>query len=244
MIGSDLVLSLQDVLGRGAEKHLTDVELAHRLGVSLGMVRNWKKDKAELKPSMVARVVLKAQQTAALQAEMSSIKPVVEFFPLSLVESKQLARWELFDVKDGGTTNRPYLTGLRTQLENSHGVYLFYDTRGRALYSGKAKKMSLWDEMSSALNRFRDVQRVKKVSHPVVNEKFVTSEERLRQIRSEPVRLHDLAAYVSAYEVSPGMIGVVESMLIRSFANDLLNVKMEKFGGGYQQRVVRKKADG
>jgi len=42
--------------------------------------------------------------------------------------------------------------------------------------------------------------------------------------------LHELAAYFSAYEVHPLMISNLESLVIRSFANDLLNKKMEHFG--------------
>ena len=41
--------------------------------------------------------------------------------------------------------------------------------------------------------------------------------------------LADIAAYFSAYEVAPGMIDVIETLLIRAFANDLLNKKMETF---------------
>jgi hypothetical protein len=51
-----------------------------------------------------------------------------------------------------------------------------------------------------------------------------------RQIRLRAVPLHDLAAYLSAYRVVDGLIGELESLLIRAFANDLLNVRMEKFG--------------
>ncbi len=246
MNGSDLVTSLQDVLGRAKKRHLTDGELANQLGVSLGMVRNWKKDKAALKPGMVSQMVLKAQQVAAQQAEQSAIRPIVEFFQINLADSPQGAQWELFDIKDGGDTARLYLSGLRKRLENSHGVYIFYDSRGRALYSGKAKQLTLWKEMNNALNRSRGVQKIKRVYHPESNIEFSTPGERIRQIRSESVELYELASYVSAYEVAPNMIGIVESMLIRSFANDLLNVKMEKFGGGLQndpkKRKVRKKA--
>ena len=48
-----------------------------------------------------------------------------------------------------------------------------------------------------------------------------------RQIRPINVRLHELAEYVSAYQVSEGMIGDIESLLIRAFPNDLLNKKIE-----------------
>ena len=43
------------------------------------------------------------------------------------------------------------------------------------------------------------------------------------------LELFDLAAYFSAYEVADGMIEELEALLVRAFANDLLNVKMETF---------------
>jgi hypothetical protein len=41
--------------------------------------------------------------------------------------------------------------------------------------------------------------------------------------------LYDLADYFSAYSVDDGMINDLEALLVRGFANDLLNVKMERF---------------
>ena len=41
------------------------------------------------------------------------------------------------------------------------------------------------------------------------------------------VQLHDIAAYVSAYHVADGLIERFEALVIRSFANDLLNVRMK-----------------
>ena len=38
-----------------------------------------------------------------------------------------------------------------------------------------------------------------------------------------------MACYFSAYEVELGMIAAVEALLIRAFANDLLNARMETF---------------
>ena len=48
-----------------------------------------------------------------------------------------------------------------------------------------------------------------------------------RQIRAINVRLHELAHYVSAYEVVEEMTSDIESLLIRAFPNDLLNKKIE-----------------
>jgi hypothetical protein len=43
------------------------------------------------------------------------------------------------------------------------------------------------------------------------------------------VQLADLAMYFSAYKVDEGMINNIEALLVRVFANVILNSRMEKF---------------
>ena len=96
----------------------------------------------------------------------------------------------------------------------------------------------MWKEIKLAFNRERgDVQNIRRVRHPERNKIYRTSDEKARQIVDQVVPIHELAAYFSAYEVADGLIGEVEAMLVRSFANDLLNVRMERFD---HQRRVRK----
>jgi hypothetical protein len=161
------------------------------------------------------------------------VRPIVEFFPLDPVESKRGARWELFGDYFDTDEEVPhrYYTGVKEELKEFCGIYIFYDSRGRALYAGKAQEQSLWDEMNSVYNRSRDeVQTIKLVSHPSRNVEYKSSDEKSRQIRRRPIQLHDLASYFSAYEIAPpSLINLFEALIIRAFANDLLNIKMEKF---------------
>jgi hypothetical protein len=159
------------------------------------------------------------------------VRPIVEFFPVDAVESKRGARWELFTDRYEDETTHRYSEGVKQELQRARGIYMFYDSRGRALYAGKAVEQSLWAEMNAVFNRSRDeVQRIKLVSHPYRNVAYKSSKERVRRIVDQSVKLHDLAAYVSAYEVSPPeMIGMFEALIIRAFANDLLNKRMESF---------------
>ena len=83
--------------------------------------------------------------------------------------------------------------------------------------------------MKNAFNRDRGRKELFRVQHPTRNQGFVSASDQPRQIRQESVALADIAAYFSAYEVAPGMINVIETLLIRAFANDLLNQKMETF---------------
>lgn len=239
MNGKEFVKTLRTRLAAsGGKSELTNSKLAQSLGIATQTIINWE-SKGELRAADVSNMIVKALKVARARAESKAIKPIVEFFRIEVAESLQGARWELFSTLGNNGAAHPYRKGLREKLEHAHGVYVFYDSRGRALYSGKAKKLTLWKEMNDALNRKRTVQHVFRVSHPESQVAFRDSSEKFRQIISQSVQLYDMARYVSAYEVTERLIDTFESILIRSFANDLLNVKMEKFGGGSQ--TVKKK---
>ena len=51
-------------------------------------------------------------------------------------------------------------------------IYTFHDSRGRALYAGKAIKLGLWVEMINAYNRDREVQTVRRMAHPTKHGTF------------------------------------------------------------------------
>lgn len=133
------------------------------------------------------------------------------------------------------------MKGLKAALQNSHGIYIFYDSSGDALYAGKARKQFIWGEMNNAFNRSRkDVQEVMLVNHPVNNKTFAAASEKSRQPKPTQLYLHEMAYYFSAYEVDDAMIDDVESLLVRAFPNNLLNVKMERFTADRQVRQQKK----
>lgn len=231
-----LVSALKRKLLPKTMKHTQVVfELGKRLGYSAIQIYNWQTKNTRVTSATVANLVLKAQQNAQSKA----IQPIVEFYDFTPVNEKinrdgqvvkTYKRFKLF------ASENLYEKGLKEQLLDKRGIYIFYDSRGRALYVGKASDQSLWNEMNLVLNRPRAVQKVRRVSHPVNNVRFRKSEEKSRQISSREVELHGLAKYFSAYEVSTNVIGVFEAMLVRSFANDLLNIKMENFSSGRPKR--------
>lgn len=204
-------------------------ELADDLGMTYQALNNWRGRK-NVTPRQIAGLICKAQDAASRRAERQSVRPIVEFFPIAKTKSKQEAKFEIFSARNGNGDDHPYLVGLRDELKMHSGVYIFFDSRGRAIYAGKARLQSLWREMNLAFNRKRDdLQQICRVRHPSRNVRYKTSDEKARQIISVSVPLHELAGYFSAYDVADEMIGVVEAMLVRSFANDLLNKRMEKF---------------
>jgi hypothetical protein len=104
------------------------------------------------------------------------------------------------------------------------------------LYAGKAKSQSLWAEMNSALNRHRATQTIRRVRHPTRVQQFSPAHQHPRQPLELQLNLSELAYYFSAYEVAPGMIDDLEALLVRGFANDLLNAKMERFAHARRAR--------
>lgn len=225
MNGKELVETLQRILDVKDPK-----QLSQSLGVTQVTVYNWQRC-AKVTPRMVAQVIKKTRSASQRESLSKTIRPIVEFFPITKTPSKQNAKYELFSTKTPKNTLHSYLQGLRKELDQHHGVYIFYDSRGEAIYAGKARKQTLWKEITNAFNRDRgSIQKIKRVQHPKRQVSYRTSLEKTRQIVDREVPLHELAKYFSAYEVSDPMIAKVESLLVRGFANDLLNQRMEKFG--------------
>ena len=215
---------------RKREPFATQAEIAKHLGTQSAQLSNWLKQGKHLTNLEIAGLIARTRRVAAEEgaekALHSAIRPIVEFFPIEPVESKQGANWEPFHTgQDAPLPDK----GLRKELEKARGIYLFYDSRGQALYAGKTVRNTLWAEMKSAFNRDRKHQKLNRIKHPGRNQEFVPASKKLRPIKQTSVRLVEMAAYFSAYEITPGIIDDVEAILIRAFANDLLNTRMEKF---------------
>ncbi len=225
MTGSDVVRALKKKF-----RAQTDSELAAKIGMTVPGLQIWK-NRARITERQLGELVYKANRAGASNLQVSAIRPLVEFFPIQRTDSRQGARFELFSTKTSNGGSHDYFHGLRKELDEHCGVYIFFDSRGQAIYTGKARKQTLWREMNGAFNRDRRaVQKIKRVRHPKRNQMYQSSNEKARQITDQVVPLHEIAAYFSAYEVADGMIGELEAMLVRSFANDLLNKRMERFG--------------
>lgn len=217
MLGKELIDTLKDALNIR-----TNRELATLLQVTDGYISQ--KCQEELTPSQSASFIkrtLDAVQTRILQ---TAISPLVEFYPIDPTLSRKESNWQLFNE----TTNN-YTGGLKKILNESRGIYVFFDSMGKSVYVGKAKNQTLWTEMNAAFNRSRgDLQTIMFVDHPSRNQKFVPAYEKKRDLIKHEVYLADIAVYFSAYRVVPEFIDIAESLLIRCFPNNLLNKKMEQ----------------
>lgn len=237
MIGADVIAALARKLEKEHGKALTQKNLAEHLGIStFHLNQNWLKGKTRT-PLQVANLIVSAVKAAEQRVQQTAIRPIVEFFPLEAETTARSKKPLLFDTAPKDGKKQSYLQGLREELSAYHGIYIFFDSRGSALYAGKAKRLTLWVEMNGAFNRRRPVgQSLYRVRHPLGRQSYKTSEEKSRQIVRTKVPLHELAAYFSAYEVPDAMIDSLEALLVRGFANDLLNVRMERFSTAARKR--------
>jgi hypothetical protein len=215
----------------------TSRALAQHLGMTQVALGNWKRRRF-LTVRQIANAIDKSSRRAIKHAQGAMIRPIIEYFPLDAIESIGGLRYELFPAKKD---DNPLHVQLRAILKEVRGIYVFYDSRGRAIYAGKAKRQSLWGELKSVFNRDRDTQTVYRVRHPTRRQSFVPGYEKQRQPKRTQLRLSKLAAYVTAYEVDIAVIDNLEALLVRGFANDLLNARMERFRGLRTKVRTRKK---
>jgi hypothetical protein len=220
--GTELLAYISERITKNGKK-IRDSELAGELGVTQPALAGYKKN---ISYRTVYSLMKKYAARAVKRHTEDAITPIVEFYSIERTASTQGKSWQLFPTAD----KHPYRCGLCDVLDRKTGVYIFYDSRGRAIYVGKAVKQVLWKEMTLAFQRDRgDVQSIMRVQHPLSKKPFGRENEKTRKVTKEKVQLHDIASYFSAYAVTGSLIGTLEALLIRSFANDLLNTKMESF---------------
>jgi hypothetical protein len=209
-------------------KDVKRAELAKELGVTEPVLDNY--GDGEITPKQVVNLMEKFAKVSEKRVMEQAIVPIVEFFYLDPRKTKQGKSWKLFATDDGKGGSHPYLSGLYERLTQTHGIYVFHDSRGRAIYVGKAQRLFLWEEMNNAFNRKRgEVQSIKRAAHPTNRIPYKGPEKKKRPIVRQKVALHEIASYVSAYQVADGLIRKFEAVIVRAFANDLLNVRIENF---------------
>ena len=176
MKGGDVIATLKRKF-----KTTTDDALGKKLGITVQAIHNWK-NRSSVTARQIASLVNAAIKSGGLSLAADSIRPIVEFFPIEKCESKQGAKYELFSVSD----KHPYRSGVRSELTEQRDIYVFFDSRGQAIYVGKARQQNLWKEMNNAFNRDRgEVQKIKRVHHPTRKVEYKTSEEKSRRIRDD-----------------------------------------------------------
>lgn len=206
---SGLLKALEESVGVGSDSDLARIispdEKEESLKRKRSMINNWKTGGSNGEAAEVAflKCAAKAFFAKAYQiiAEMEPIK--VSDSTLKSAQKEMIFYNTKADVK--------------SQLEKNKGIYIFYDSLGKAIYAGKTERNSLWLEMKNAYNRERKTQQKFKRTSGI-------------KIFKKPYYLYEVANYVSVYSVKPYAIGFIEALLIHSFPNDLTNVRVEKNG--------------
>ena len=117
----------------------SDAALAKKLGITAQAVLNWKKRK-NLTPGNIARLTHAACGAGASHLQATAIRPLVEFFPISRSARRiHSENFQVFSTLEGGVVH-PYRKGLKDEMSEHHGVYVFFDSRGQAIYAGKARQ--------------------------------------------------------------------------------------------------------
>ena len=136
---------------------ISDIKLAAMLDIGPRTLTHWRKEDTLLTPLKVANVIDRAHRAATSKVHADALTPIVEFFPIDCVRvGRTKHRLEVFDTTSAA--GRHYL-GLQEMLLNAKsGIYIFYDSRGKALFAGQTKKQNIWKEMNHAFNRDRSEQ--------------------------------------------------------------------------------------
>ena len=242
--GNELIEALRRKLRKSGTVPTEDVVVEH-LGLPSMARLSSLRGRDVLSARELANMMVRVEEAAQARLRGNLVLTLVEFYPIDATPSRRASNsMELFESAPNGV-DQSYRKGLEAELRDANGVYIFYDSRGRALYAGKAKTQPLWQEMRSAFNRSRsDYQSVERVNHPTSNVAFRVAAEQDRKIVKKQVPLSELAYYFSAYRVDVGFIDQFEALLIHAFPNDLLNKKKEtvhKRPKGSKKAVARKK---
>ena len=213
-----------DKLVTELQKRINDSDLAVRLGKTSNTIDNWQKKPSALSSARVASLVKGAMDAEAKRERENILKalfePIVEYFPIEKGKQKGKVK-NRHQIQLGIQTSEwPELRDKLDKLEKSRGIYIFYDTRGHAIYVGKTERKTLWAEMDSAFNS-------KPTERQVIYRTAYSGPKINRDLSKKDVYFNELARYFSAYEVHRDMIPSMEALFIRAFANNLMNKKME-----------------
>ncbi|MDA7967635.1 MAG: hypothetical protein MPK31_01675 [Gammaproteobacteria bacterium] len=168
----------------------------------------------------------KSGHESAMQTIKSAIRVIVEFYP---IDPSLAVKKKLLDADQRSGSANKYHDDLRHELEKAtNGIYVFFDSMGRAIYLGKTSDQNLWKRMSQSFKGRVEGKEVVKnlylVQHPKRNQAYKQKQQ--RDIRPQSRKMHDVACYFSAYAVHKDLVDAVESLLIHTSANDLQNTKM------------------
>src|SRR5208282_2765320 len=76
----------------------------------------------------VVNLMEKAMKAAEDRLVEEAVVPLIEFYPIKPVPTRTKENWHIFSPTDD-------LNGLKTCLQQAHGICVFHDSSGRAIYA-------------------------------------------------------------------------------------------------------------
>ncbi len=190
-------MQLLDNIVREKFKKNSSREVASVLGIAKNS-RDTYKSTNSAKEVTVKKAIIRAMEKYEEQMIASSLKPLCEYHKITLDKTSKG-----FSIRQSNSNK-----SFRTKVENRNGIYIYFDSRCRAFYVGKAQKTELFTEIE---NRTK-----KKIT------------VRASKVGPKSLLQGEVLSFISAYEVTPpSLIPKLEAILIRVFKNDLTNHKVE-----------------
>jgi hypothetical protein len=116
---------------------ITDKEISETLGLTQPALNSWKKNGITIRS--LASVINKSK----VAHTKNLITPITEFREIRRTYTSHKINYEIMD-KSTDVAKK-----VKLHLDNCNGIYIFHDSRGNAVYVGKAKSQTLWKEMNS-----------------------------------------------------------------------------------------------
>ena len=182
--------------------YITQEKLARKLEVNQATISNWKNGKNTPSKKNLEMLINAFKEHHA----QTLIRPIFEF--KEILPYRNGSSWVFSHETEA-------LNIIKSELTKKIGIYLFYDSAGKAIYLGKSD-VCLFNEAKQRLNALanRPFYNPNKNAHPFMG---------------------DMAKFLSAYEVTvQAAIKNIESFMLRSFANDLMN----KNSGNIKNKII------
>lgn len=174
-------------------------EMAEALGVSTMTINNWVNGKTTPNKTNLSKIIVFFREHAA----SSLIRPILEFTPIAPVRAGK--QWNF-------SASTAQIARIKKVTKKIHGIYVFYDSSGKAVYLGKTENC-LYTESK---------QRLK--AQPFVPI-YVPAKPRYGEVAER-------ACFVSYYQVAiTSAVKNIESFMLRAFTNDLQNRNSGHFTG-------------
>ncbi|WP_299733620.1 helix-turn-helix domain-containing protein [uncultured Endozoicomonas sp.] len=201
-----------------------DSELSKSSGIVKKVLKKWNGNDGNLDAAEIASVFYDAKENLVKDSIINSIQPVAEFIKINPGSSVKKKGWNVF-VPEG----RNEYEDLRDKLLKSKGIYFFYNSEGKIIYVGKTSENNLWSEINQRYNGERESHKMYSSDQEIGINLLFDSIDNPIKIVNKKIKLREVAAYFSAYELNQHLIHNLEAMLTRALPNNLINIKAEKF---------------